>query len=653
MKRVAFIELNLIGRSLPLVSGYLHASALESELIRDNYCFEYYSRYIGGDDSFSKIAQIEADVYAFSCYVWNMGLVKKAVEYFEEKYPEAHFILGGPQVINKADRYLSENTSRRVLCNGEGEFTFKEYLIELLSDNVDFSHVKGLSYVKNNTIITNESAPRIKDLNEIPSPFLEGCFKPKRYYQAVLETNRGCPFKCTYCFWGAATAAKVNKYSEDRVFDEITWLAKNQVKCLVLADANFGMLKRDIDIARHIVKCKDEYGYPEDLMYSPSKNTLERNSEIREIFNASGLSTSYSIAVQSLNPDTLKNIKRENIKSETYIGMQEELNSKGIDSWAELIWPLPSETLSTFKDGLVELCDIGAGSFLVYPPYLLNNSELELHVEQFDLKTMKDLNPNGEGIIIIATKDVTETEYFDGLEFYYHLSSLHSVGCLKLCSDYLSRTGKMSRRELFERFVEYCNTLKDNVYVEHVRKLLRHEKVLEWSSPLGETAHLVCFENRQEFDDLLFDFIRTLDCWGDQKLALLFEFDLLNRPWLYTEPMKEINPDYFRYISILEQAGNVLSIEVNENVSIISEYLSGLLEVPASGELGRVDINYAKTKTSVSDLDSDIAIGFFCEDRMRRMSEVKPEWSARNSMIEPKRSISKAGNIKQVAEMIE
>ena len=35
---------------------------------------------------------------------------------------------------------------------------------------------------------------------------------PNTYFAAIYETDRGCPFKCTFCDWGSATASKVNKF---------------------------------------------------------------------------------------------------------------------------------------------------------------------------------------------------------------------------------------------------------------------------------------------------------------------------------------------------------------------------------------------------------------------------------------------------------
>ena len=101
----------------------------------------------------------------------------------------------------------------------------------------------------------NPNIDRVRDLDEIPSPFLEGAFdsimaaNPSESWIGLWETNRGCPFRCTFCDWGSATAAKVTKFGEERLYREVDWFADKKIEYIFCCDANFGILKRDVDIA--------------------------------------------------------------------------------------------------------------------------------------------------------------------------------------------------------------------------------------------------------------------------------------------------------------------------------------------------------------------------------------------------------------------
>ena len=72
-------------------------------------------------------------------------------------------------------------------------------------------------------------------------------------YQVIIETNRGCPFLCTYCYWGrGGNTTKYRFHSLERIFAEIEWTSRKKIKYVWNADSNFGMHKRDIEIAKKL-----------------------------------------------------------------------------------------------------------------------------------------------------------------------------------------------------------------------------------------------------------------------------------------------------------------------------------------------------------------------------------------------------------------
>src|SRR4029077_16831436 len=114
------------------------------------------------------------------------------------------------------------------------------------------------------------------DLSQIPSPFLDGVFDDEKYTWMLIETNRGCPFKCTYCYWGAATGDRVYRYDNERIERELEWISRSGCWYLFIADANWGMLKRDVELSRRLVSYHKQYGAPISVYFCGSKNTPER-----------------------------------------------------------------------------------------------------------------------------------------------------------------------------------------------------------------------------------------------------------------------------------------------------------------------------------------------------------------------------------------
>ena len=154
------------------------------------------------------------------------------------------------------------------------------------------------------------------DLGIYPSPYITGEFDhwvDGKFYLPI-ETNRGCPYGCTFCDWGAATLAKIARLSDERVFGEVEFAAKHKIQTLGFCDANFGILPRDLDIARFIVSMKEKYGYPLEVGYTNAKTASPRLTEIVKVLSDAGLIASGQILMQTTDEQILKNVERANIK---------------------------------------------------------------------------------------------------------------------------------------------------------------------------------------------------------------------------------------------------------------------------------------------------------------------------------------------------
>ena len=92
----------------------------------------------------------------------------------------------------------------------------------------------------------------------------------------LIETNRGCPYACTFCNWGNATQEKINQFSLETVKEEVKYVCentKNLTGFMYIADANFGILRRDLEIAKVIRDCTDKYNFPQHVYIYFAKNT--------------------------------------------------------------------------------------------------------------------------------------------------------------------------------------------------------------------------------------------------------------------------------------------------------------------------------------------------------------------------------------------
>jgi hypothetical protein len=129
---------------------------------------------------------------------------------------------------------------------------------------------------------------RMDTLSGVPSPYIAGIFDdlvkkyPDYYWNVTLETNRGCPYQCTFCDWGGLIASKMKKFDLHRIEDELKWIVQQKVGSIFIADSNLGIFfERDKKIARMIRQAADKLGV-DYIEFSP-------NPIIRSKLNRLGL----------------------------------------------------------------------------------------------------------------------------------------------------------------------------------------------------------------------------------------------------------------------------------------------------------------------------------------------------------------------------
>ncbi len=343
-------------------------------------------------------------VWLFSNYMWSIASnldISAAVKQLNQQNITIH---GGPSTPSyeaASSAFLAQNKSVDIAVHGEGEFTIVDLLEALNSANMTFDHlqnVKGITYrttftgsdgVVSERFIRTAPRPRIQNLDVLPSPYLSGAFSSYMgsIDAAIIESNRGCPFGCTFCDWGSATNQKIRKFDLQRVRDEIEWIGKNKVRVIWVADANFGIYDRDIEIAGWICKIKKKYGYPIEVVVNYTKNATKRLAIIVELFAANNICSQGVISIQTRDTFTLEVINRKNIKTNKYDDLAEIFRVTGLPLSTDLMIGLPGMTVDSFKEDLKYFFDKDI-TVKAYPTELLPNSPMANpdYVEKYKIK---------------------------------------------------------------------------------------------------------------------------------------------------------------------------------------------------------------------------------------------------------------------------
>lgn len=592
-KRVSIIELTVYENTVPLVAGYLQAYAQQDPAIRDTFGFSIFSESLSIDPGqlLARLINMDSHVYAFSCYIWNMAVITKILPALMAARPEAYIVLGGPQVINHFTEYAPRGERRVMVCNGEGEHTFYELLLQLRAPVPDFAQVSGISFWGDDDQVTDtDKRPRIDQLDSIPSPFAAGIFDQGEYTFTVLETNRGCPFSCGFCFWGAATHSKVYKFEEGRVKSDIDWIARHGVASVFIADANWGLSPRDVEFSRHLVEAKKEHGFPISMVIAAAKNRPERVIEITKILVDGGLVTSQPLSLQTVNPTALELIDRVNIRESTYTDLLRSLREQNISSFIELIWPLPGETLDSFKAGIARLCRLGADTLIVYPQLLLHNTVLYEQRELMGLRVERAMAPAAEADVVVATKWVSRDECQEGTWCYYAVHSLYNARGLYHVAGYLDQQGILPYEQFFtdaSRFLSNADNQVSRFFAESVDTADNYSLL-----NLGKVAHMVLQSHRAEFDELLVSFCRAQEWWSDPYVPLLLEMDLLMRPYIYRRDVQQPGVPLSRVKNVSLNSASVTLHITDDDARFLSR--QGIL-APGESESRRIRITHPQT----------------------------------------------------------
>lgn len=441
---------------LPYSAGVVWSYSYSDPNIRDQ--FEL-TEWVWRRDSIEPIAKRLAEnnnIVAFSTYVWNHRYNYELARQIKQLNPDILLIFGGPEPAIEDPDLFKKEPFMDLVITFEGEITFKNILTAYSSghSHLEMRNIPGLLINDNGVAINTGSAKRIESLDEVPSPYLLGVFdklmaeNPEITWQGTLETNRGCPFQCTFCDWGSLTYNKVKQFKLQRVFDELEWMARRNFDWISITDANFGMFpERDSMIADKIIECQELYGSPRTFSVAWAKNQKREVLDIvKKLLDARGFNQGLTLSVQSLDLDVLENIRRRNMEVNKLEEVFELCEQRNIPAYTELILGLPGETLDTWKNNFFKLFDMGQHTGItVFQAQLLENAEMNLLQKKLYKISAQPVSDYFSGSysnehvtesidIVTGTKDMPWDKMLDAHIFSWFINTMHINGVSTMMS---------------------------------------------------------------------------------------------------------------------------------------------------------------------------------------------------------------------------
>ena len=468
---------------LPLAAGCLVAAArMDPSLGGVSFAIALVRRAIAG-----AVADLgQPEVLGLSLYPWNAAYTLAVATEARAANPECLIVAGGPSVPRRPERvrrFLDDHPAIDVVVFGEGELTFRA-LLRAHRGLAGFETIPGIAFRDRGEYRTTDAPERVLDFSVTASPYLDGTFDElyerhrSRFSMALCETNRGCPFSCTFCDW--SLTKRVVEFPLERVHAELDWVAAHGFSHVMLADANFGIRPRDTSIARRLVELRGSTGLPNSFYFYLTKNNHGRNLETIEILQSGGIGTWVGLAVQDFDDGVLEAVKRDNIQTGESMKLREICGERGIPTFNELILGLPGQTYKSFTQTIATaMPPLPRHDFVLFLCRLIDNTELgdPESRERFGIETRRCLwktaIPDWDAVIdeyqevVVATRDMPVGDWRRAFRLSFLGAALYNLRLLRVVLHHVVKISGISLGEYLELLADHMMVAEpESVYAE-------------------------------------------------------------------------------------------------------------------------------------------------------------------------------------------
>jgi radical SAM superfamily enzyme YgiQ (UPF0313 family) len=383
--------------NVPLAAGYLKLFATQRGLGR------YYDIEILPPALANRLADqalVEAILVhepwmvGFTCYLWNVERSLWVAEQLKRRRPELRVVVGGPEITPDNDWVLG-CPQVDFAAIGEGEQTFSELLEALLHRPLPERSIPGL-YVSPHAVATAScrpqspvpsygstdlplgpppastgllpppnpepaAAPRgplpaprapLARLDIISSPYLAGIIDAAEEGMLLLETIRGCVYRCKFCYYPKSYD---NLYflSPSRIIDNLRYARERGVREVILLDPTLNQRRDFRNFLRLLATCNPEQSFT----YFGELRAEGIDTEIASLLREANFNE-VEIGLQSIEPAAQTLMDRRNNRRAYERGVAALLDA-GMHVKVDLIVGLPGDTPESVRRSIRYVHDSG------------------------------------------------------------------------------------------------------------------------------------------------------------------------------------------------------------------------------------------------------------------------------------------------------
>jgi putative methyltransferase len=419
------------------------------------------------------------DVLGLSCYTWNWDRSCTIAQLVKERNPGCLVVAGGPHPDYRSQSFFDEHPYIDLVVVNDGEIAFAKILETVDRGGHDFQPIPGV-VVRGPDGRPSMAVPPIKPTVFQHSPYLQYA----EFYERIIrerpdacciawETNRGCPYSCSFCDWGSNTLSKIRSFDLERVRAEAEWIFKQPIVIAFLTDANFGILPRDLEIAEILSELRRKHHGPSVFTYSPAKNNPERTVAIAKRFARAGLATIHYLAIQHTHPDVLAATERSNISSEKQKEIVRELLADGVPITVQLIVGIPGDSVDKWAQVFADLMSWGVHEDYMVAEYALlpnapaadpefrakwQHRTVRRYTRNFGLHRRKGEERDRFQVdLIVECRTFTRLDWARMRIYSSFVIALHNSGYTRRIAQYLRFSHDVSYRDFYDSVInDFC-----------------------------------------------------------------------------------------------------------------------------------------------------------------------------------------------------
>jgi len=414
---------------------------------------------------------VECDILLLSCYVWNFEKNIEHARRAKELNPNCIVVAGGPEVPYKRKDVFDLYPNIDIIALNEGEHIVSELVYRIQNNlSIDFPGIITKETIK----FPPKFASKL-DLSKCISPYIH-CFNDmKRFVKQAhdngkrvicsLETNRGCPYQCSFCDWGSDTNSKIRMWNEDMMLDALDHIVRLQPNLVFVNDANYGSFERDLRYIKKLAKGKQETGFPQIVTFQSAKNNKKYVNQCYKVLYDNGMVMAADMSFQHTDSEVLDNIARSNISNDKLILEMEESFNLGIPMTGTLICGNPGDTVEKWRKAWSDLLVLGFHDVVkVYDFHLIENSPAneQAYKEKFGIKTLrkrqaeqvKDRNLY-DADIVVSTNSFNLKDYIKMQSFTALLQGVHNLNIVRFIALALYHNKNILYKDFYTDFLHF------------------------------------------------------------------------------------------------------------------------------------------------------------------------------------------------------